>query len=85
MIIFREDYTCSVQNGFRKFFWEIGCVPECCVPIFRGNNYVTQIKQACLFRGLSVQLLIVLKAGLDGRFFTLFNLWLGCIEARQTC
>ena len=42
------------------------------------------MKQACLFRGLSVQLLMVLMVGLDCRLYTEFNLWLGSILARPT-
>ena len=43
------------------------------------SNVTKIIKQACLFRGLSIQLLIVLIAGLDSRWF---SLWLGSIITR---
>ena len=42
------------------------------------------IKKACLLRGLSVQLLMVLIAGLNSRLLALRSLWLGSIAARPT-
>ena len=39
------------------------------------------IKQAWLFTGLSIQLLMVLIAGVDCRLLTAFSLWLGSITA----
>ena len=41
-------------------------------------------QQACLFRGLSAQLLMVLIAGLDVRLLTPVSLRLGSIVARLT-
>ena len=48
-------------------------------------NVKKVLKQACLFRGLSVQLLVVLIAGLDNRLLTSFSLWLGSILVRLAC
>ena len=42
-------------------------------------------KIACLYKGISVQLFMVLIANLDGRLLTLFSPQLGSIVARLTC
>ena len=68
---------CLVQNGVREFSVIIGCVRVCRVRIKK--------KTACLFRRLSVQLLVVLRAALDGSLLISFSLCYGSIVARPTC
>ena len=48
------------------------------------SNVKKKIKQARLFIGLSIQLLMFLIAGLDCRLLTAFSLWLGSIIPRAT-
>ena len=70
----------TVQHRFLEFIGEIGCVGECRFQILNKS-----VKQAFLFRGLSVKLLMVLIAGLEGRLLMPFSLWLGSILIRLTC
>ena len=55
------------------------CLSMSCVRVKKN------IKKACLFSALSLQLFMVLMAGLDCRLWTAFSLWLGFIIARPTC
>ena len=48
-------------------------------------NVKNKIMKVFLFRQLSVQLLMVLMAGLDGSLLTSFSLWMGSFVARPTC
>ena len=65
----------TVKHRFLEFSGEIRCVPM----------LKNLIKEACLFRGLSVQLLNVLIAGLECRLLTAFSVCLGSMTARSTC
>ena len=67
------------QHGSLEFSGELGCVRVCRVRMLK------KIKQAFLLKGLSVQLMMVLMASLDGLLVTAFSLWLGSIVARPTC
>ena len=57
---------------------------QMCSSMLCSNLKKTQLKQACLFGGLSVQLLMVLIANSEGRLLTSFSQWLGSIVARPT-
>ena len=57
----------------------IGCARVCRVRMLNDP------KQACLFRALSMQLLMVLIVGLDCRLLPAFSLWVDIITARPTC
>ena len=58
---------------------EIGCARVCRV------RRLKKIKQDCLFRGLSIQLLMFVIAGLDSRLLTAFSVRLGSSIARPAC
>ena len=50
-----------------------------------SNVQIKSKKQACLFKGFWIPLLMVLIAGLECRLLTVFSLWLDSIIARRTC
>ena len=72
------NLVCStVQHRLLKFCWEIRLFAVSVL------NVKKKIKQACLCRGLSLQLLMVLIAGLHYKLLGVFSLWLDCTIARQ--
>ena len=80
-----------IESGYLKYtptrIPQIQCRNRMCLNMQYSNvkKDFKKINQACFFRGLLIQLLMILIPGLVYRLLTALSLRLGSIIARQTC